>query len=159
MLHPGRVAWHPVFSLRPSRLSPMTFASSAFISWLTAATVRKFALTVALIAVVLLILGVVSIWFETPRQLSGALGLVDAGVAIALQRVITAFAAYLIILRGRVFTVGDRIVMAGVRSDVIALGFMQTMVMEMGQLGRVRRGGAWFRVDDLRDRRVAAGAI
>ena len=46
---------------------------------------------------------------------------------------ITAFAAYLIILCGRVFTVGDRIVMAGVRGDVIALGFMQTTVMEMGQ--------------------------
>ena len=66
----------------------------------------------------MLILGVISIWFDTPKQLSGALGLAAAGVAIALQRVITAFAAYLTILRGRVFTVGDRIVMAGVRGDV-----------------------------------------
>jgi small-conductance mechanosensitive channel len=87
----------------------------------------------ALLTAAVLILGVVSIWFDTPKQLTGALGLVAAGVAIALQRVITAFAAYLIILRGRVFTVGDRIVMAGVRGDVIALGFMQTTVMEMGQ--------------------------
>jgi len=87
----------------------------------------------ALLTAAVLVLGAVSIWFETPQQLTGVLGLVAAGVAIALQRVITAFAAYLIILRGRVFTVGDRIVMAGVRGDVIALGFMQTTVMEMGQ--------------------------
>ena len=89
--------------------------------------------SLALLTAAILVVGVISIWFETPKQLSGALGLVAAGVAIALQRVITAFAAYLIILRGRVFTVGDRIVMAGVRGDVIALGFMQTTVMEMGQ--------------------------
>lgn len=46
---------------------------------------------------------------------------------------ITAFAGYLIILRGKNFNVGDRIVMGGVRGDVIALGFMQTTIMEMGQ--------------------------
>ena len=56
-----------------------------------------------------------------------------AGLAIASQRMITAFAGYLIILRGKNFNVGDRIVMGGVRGDVIALGFMQTTIMEMGQ--------------------------
>src|SRR4051812_24640983 len=87
----------------------------------------------SLLLTALLIVGVISIWFDTTAQLTGALGLVAAGVAIALQRVITAFAAYLIILRGRVFTVGDRIVIGGVRGDVVALGFMQTTVMEMGE--------------------------
>lgn len=38
-----------------------------------------------------------------------------------------------VLLRGRLFTVGDRIVMGGVRGDVVALGFMQTTVMEMGE--------------------------
>ena len=87
----------------------------------------------SLLFTVLLVAGVVSIWFETPDQLTRAFGFVAAGVAIALQRVITAFAAYLIILRGRVFTVGDRIVIGGVRGDVAALGFMQTTIMEMGE--------------------------
>jgi small-conductance mechanosensitive channel len=59
--------------------------------------------------------------------------LVTAGVAFALQKVITSFAGYLVILRGKTFSVGDRIVMGGVRGDVIALGFMQTTIMEMGQ--------------------------
>jgi small-conductance mechanosensitive channel len=74
-----------------------------------------------------------SIWFDDPSRLTTAAGLVTAGLAIALQRVVTAFAAYFIILRGRLFQVGDRIVMGGVRGDVIALGFLRTTIMEMGQ--------------------------
>jgi small-conductance mechanosensitive channel len=88
---------------------------------------------VSLLALVALIAGLVSIWFDNPGRLATAGGLVAAGIAVALQRVITSFAAYLIILRGRVFTVGDRITMGGVRGDVIQLGFMQTTVMEMGE--------------------------
>jgi len=78
-------------------------------------------------------IGVLSIWFDDPARVSTALGLVTAGLAFALQRVITATAGYLVILRGKTFNVGDRIVMGGVRGDVIALSFMQTKIMEMGQ--------------------------
>src|SRR3954447_2822732 len=81
----------------------------------------------------LLFVGVLSIWFDDPNRLATALGLVTAGLAFALQRVITALAGYLVILRGRTFNVGDRIVMGGVRGDVVALGFMQTTILEMGQ--------------------------
>jgi small-conductance mechanosensitive channel len=86
-------------------------------------------LAVAVLGLVLLL----SIWFDDPRRLTTAAGLVTAGVAIALQRVITAFAAWFVILRGRIFRVGDRIVMGGVRGDVISLGFLRTTIMEMGQ--------------------------
>jgi small-conductance mechanosensitive channel len=75
----------------------------------------------------------VSIWFDDPRRLTTAAGLVTAGLAIALQRVVTAFAAYFVILRGRLFRVGDRLVMGGVRGDVIALSFIRTTIMEMGE--------------------------
>lgn len=78
-------------------------------------------------------IGVCSIWFDDPTRLTTALGLVTAGLAFALQKVITSLAGYVVILRGRTFTVGDRIVMGGVRGDVVALGFMQTSIMEMGQ--------------------------
>jgi len=82
---------------------------------------------------VLMILGLLSIWFEDPTRLATALGLVTAGLAFALQKVVTAVAGYFVILRGKTFNVGDRIVMGGVRGDVIALGFIQTTIMEMGQ--------------------------
>jgi small-conductance mechanosensitive channel len=88
---------------------------------------------VSLIIASILILGVMSIWFDNPARLAAAFGLVGAGVAFALQRVITAVAGYFVILRGKTFNVGDRIVMGGVRGDVIDLSFMQTRIMEMGQ--------------------------
>ena len=79
------------------------------------------------------LVGLCSIWFDNPARLATALSLVTAGLAFALQKVITAFAAYFVILRGKTFNVGDRIVMGGVRGDVIELGFIQTTIMEMGQ--------------------------
>jgi small-conductance mechanosensitive channel len=88
---------------------------------------------VGLVAGASLVLGIVSIWFDDPARLTTGLGLVTAGVAFALQRVITAVAGYFVILRGKTFNVGDRIVMGGVRGDVIALSFMQTKILEMGQ--------------------------
>jgi small-conductance mechanosensitive channel len=82
---------------------------------------------------VILIVGLLSIWFDDPRNLATGVGLAAAGLAFALQRVITSLAGYLVILRGKTFNVGDRISMGGVHGDVIALGFIQTTIMEMGQ--------------------------
>jgi small-conductance mechanosensitive channel len=95
----------------------------------------------------ILIVGTISIWFDDPTRLTTALGLVTAGLAFALQRVVTALAGYLLILRGHTFNVGDRIVMGGVRGDVIALGFLQTTIMEMGQPPAVQAAdpAAWVK--------------
>jgi len=79
------------------------------------------------------ILALISIWFDDPQRLTTGIGLFGAGLAFALQRVVTAFAGYVVIMRGNTFTVGDRITMGGVRGDVIALTFTQTKLMEMGQ--------------------------
>ncbi len=91
---------------------------------------------VSLIVAAILILGVMSIWFDSPARLASVLGLIGAGIAFALQRVITAVAGYFVILRGKTFNVGDRIQMGGVRGDVIGLTFMQTRIMEMGESPR-----------------------
>jgi small-conductance mechanosensitive channel len=88
---------------------------------------------IQLVTAVIQIIGVLSIWFNNPTRLATFLGLFSAGIAFALQKVITALAAYFVLLRGRTFNVGDRIKMGGVRGDVIALGFIQTTIMEMGQ--------------------------
>ncbi|MBW8786049.1 MAG: mechanosensitive ion channel, partial [Novosphingobium sp.] len=94
---------------------------------------------VSLLLAVVVIVGIASIWFDNPARLAGVLGLIAAGVAFALQKVITAVAGYFVILRGKTFNVGDRIVMGGVRGDVIALSFMQTKIMEMGQPASVEK--------------------
>jgi small-conductance mechanosensitive channel len=86
------------------------------------------------IAALVAIIGLmVAIWFDDLSHVGSIAGLITAGVAVSLQRVITSIAAYFIILRSRLFTVGDRITIGGVRGDVVALGFTQTTVLEMGQ--------------------------
>jgi hypothetical protein len=95
---------------------------------------------VSLVVAALLILGIMSIWFDSPARLASVLGLIGAGIAFALQRVITAVAGYFVILRGKTFNVGDRILMGGVRGDVIGLTFMQTRIMEMGNTPRESTG-------------------
>ncbi len=93
---------------------------------------------VSLAVAAILILGIMSIWFDNPARLASVFGLIGAGIAFALQRVITAVAGYFVILRGKTFNVGDRIQMGGVRGDVIGLAFMQTRIMEMGESPRVK---------------------
>jgi small-conductance mechanosensitive channel len=91
---------------------------------------------VSLAVASILILGIMSIWFDNPARLAAVIGLIGAGIAFAMQRVITAVAGYFVILRGKTFNVGDRILMGGVRGDVIGLSFMQTRIMEMGNSPR-----------------------
>ncbi len=88
---------------------------------------------ISLAMAILIIVGLLSIWFNNPARLGTAFGFVTAGLAFALQKVVTAVAAYFVILRGKTFNVGDRIQMAGVRGDVVALGFILTTIMEMGE--------------------------
>lgn len=88
---------------------------------------------ISLLSTIILILGLLSIWFSDPTRLATALGLVTAGLAFALQQPVTSIAGYFVILRGDTFNVGDRISMGGVRGDVLRLGYIQTTILEMGQ--------------------------
>jgi len=86
-----------------------------------------------MLSTAILVIGLVSIWFKDPARLTTIGGLVGAGIAFALQKLIIALAGYFVILRGKTFNIGDRIVVGDVRGDVIALDFIQTTVLEMGQ--------------------------
>lgn len=82
---------------------------------------------------VLFIFWIISIWFDNPGKFVTGLGFFSAGLAFALQKAVTSIAGYFLILRGNMFTIGDRILMGGVRGDVIGLGFLRTTILEMGQ--------------------------
>jgi small-conductance mechanosensitive channel len=88
---------------------------------------------IQVVAAIVLLLGIVSIWVTPDTDLTTGIGLISAGLAFALQQVILSLAAYFVILRGDTFGVGDRITLGGVRGDVVKLGFLKTTIMEMGQ--------------------------
>lgn len=88
--------------------------------------------TINLFTAALFLLTLLSIWFDDPARLATGIGLVSAGLAFALQKVVTSFAGYFVIMRSGVFTVGERITMGGVRGDVISISFLKTTLMEMG---------------------------
>ena len=110
---------------------------------------------ISMVLSILTVVGLVSLWFDNPATLTTAAGMVTAGLAFALQRVVTAFAGYLLILRGKTFSVGDRITMGGIRGDVLELNFLQTVIMEMGQPGGETSGDStWIQARQYTGRLV-----
>ncbi len=93
----------------------------------------------------LAVLIIIFIWAEFGRRLGFVVGAASAGVAFALQNVLGSFAAWLGILGGRVFRVGDRVMMGGVKGDVIDLSPLRTTVMEIGSPGASEDSDVWVR--------------
>lgn len=73
-----------------------------------------------------------SVWFSGLRSLSVYLGLVSAGIAIALQTPLVNLAGWFFILWRRPFQVGDRIEIGNVRGDVIDQRLFMFSLMEIG---------------------------
>lgn len=71
-------------------------------------------------------------WRAFAGRAGVVLGLMAAGIAFAMQEVIGALAGWFNILSGRIFRVGDRIDMAGVRGDVIDITPLRTKILEIG---------------------------
>jgi len=94
---------------------------------------------VSIISTILIVIVLISIWFDNPSRFASAAALITAGLTIALQKFVMSIVGYFAILRGHTFKVGDRITMGGVRGDVIALGYIRTTIMEMGQPPEVRQ--------------------
>jgi small-conductance mechanosensitive channel len=82
--------------------------------------------------VVLGILLVGRLWLEGVQSLATYLGLVSAGVAIALQDLIVNLAGWGFIIWRRPFTVGDRIEIDGQAGDVIDVRIFAFSLLEIG---------------------------
>ena len=75
---------------------------------------------------------VIQIWFIALRSLSTFLGLLSAGLAIALRDLVADFAGWLFILFRRPFDLGDRIQIGSHAGDVIDRRIFQFSIMEIG---------------------------
>lgn len=84
------------------------------------------------VVVVGLLIVVAAIWRPFAGRLGLVLGFVTAGVAFAMQEVIGALAGWVSIATGRLYRVGDRVDVGGVRGDVIDITPLRTKLMEMG---------------------------
>lgn len=82
--------------------------------------------------VLLAFLVVGRIWFQGFQSLSTFLGLLSAGLAIALRDPIVNLAGWLFIFWRRPFVVGDRIQIGDHRGDVIDVRIFQFSLMEIG---------------------------
>ena len=81
---------------------------------------------------VLMVLLVARAWFEFFENIATFLGLVSAGLAIALQDPVVNFAGWLFILTRRPYSVGDRVEIDGRIGDVIDIRLFQTYMLECG---------------------------
>lgn len=72
------------------------------------------------------------VWFKGLEDISTFLGLLSAGLAIALHDLLANLAGWAFILARSPFTVGDRIEFDGVRGDVIDISLFQTFLLECG---------------------------
>lgn len=72
------------------------------------------------------------VWSSHVMSLSTFLGLVSAGIAIALKDLLTSIAAWLFIMSRKPFVVGDRIQIGELKGDVIDIRIFQFSIMEIG---------------------------
>ncbi len=59
-------------------------------------------------------------------------GIAGAGIAFALQEVIVSIAGWMAILLSDIYKSGDRVLLGGIKGDVIDVGVLRTTIMEIG---------------------------
>lgn len=82
---------------------------------------------------ILILLAASIIYSDKLGGLTVAFGVAGAGIAFALQEIIVSIAGWIAITFGRYYKVGDRILLGGVKGDVIDISVMRTTLMECGE--------------------------
>lgn len=91
--------------------------------------IRKL-VTFAIYVVAALLL--VTVFSDRLGGLTVAFGVAGAGVAFALQEVIASVAGWVAISFGNFYSPGDRVLVGGIKGDVIDIGVLRTTLMEIG---------------------------
>lgn len=82
---------------------------------------------------ILYILTVLFAWLEVAGSFTTYIGLLSAGIAIALKDIFSNMAAWLFIILKKPFAVGDRILIHGQRGDVIDVRIFQFSLIELNE--------------------------
>jgi len=73
------------------------------------------------------------IWFNSGSSIATYLGFLTAGLAIALQDLISNLAGWLYVVSNNPFELGDRIQMNETKGDVVDIHFLHTTLLEVGR--------------------------
>jgi len=88
---------------------------------------------ISFIGYFLTIILITSVYSDRLGGFGVALGVAGAGIAFALQEVITSVAGWLAIVFGNFYKTGDRVQLGGIKGDVMDIGVLRTTLMEVGQ--------------------------
>ena len=91
--------------------------------------IRKF---INFFGFILIIIAISIIYSNLLGGLTVALGVTGAGIAFALQEVIASIAGWVALVFGKFYKVGDRVLLGGIKGDVIDIGIFRTTLMECG---------------------------
>jgi small-conductance mechanosensitive channel len=97
-----------------------------------ARTRYQWAKITANVAIVVALLAIAAIWLSGLGSLGTFLGLLSAGLAIALKDVVADLAAWVFIVVRRPFEMGDRVQIGTNAGDVVDLGLFQFTLLEIG---------------------------
>ena len=84
------------------------------------------------VAYLIVFMAVGRVWFQGIQSLSTFLGLMTAGLAVALQDPIANFAGWMFLIWRRPFEVGDRVQIGDLHGDVVDIRIFQFTVLEIG---------------------------
>ena len=84
------------------------------------------------IGLLLLVAAVALIWMRGVKDVGMIIGLVGAGLALALQETLLCIAGWVLIIATKPFDIGDRVQIGTRIGDVIDVGLFQTSMLEVG---------------------------
>jgi small-conductance mechanosensitive channel len=90
---------------------------------------RNFFTTIVVFAAVF---AIAILWARTLQHTGTFLGLIGAGLAVALREPLLSLAGRLAVFSGHMYTAGDRIEIQKMIGDVIDIGFFYTRMLEIG---------------------------
>jgi small-conductance mechanosensitive channel len=92
----------------------------------TLSSILRFAVEALGVLVILLVL------FGSPSQFATVLGLVGAGLAVALKDFVLAFCGWFVLMGSHGIRVGEWVEINGVRGEVLEVGLLRTVLLETG---------------------------
>jgi len=90
---------------------------------------RKYTIYIASFVTILII---ILIWVRRGQQILTIIGMLGAGLALALHQAILSIAGWLLILIRKPYDVGDRVQIGNIRGDVVDIRLFYTSLLEIG---------------------------